>query len=324
MSTYKQFLSSDITISPFEVNKSFSFQGGSELTGSNDVAIDRFLGKNTKERNFVSGSWQTTGGFTTQYRYLIYNSVKQLYYSNYTFTSSSEGDTYNASGYYLNTLETDLYFERFFPTSSDLFIGVVTIPSKLYGNRIQPKSFRLVSGSDNVITDDGEGNLLVGGLDICGNIFYNQGLAILTSNGTRVPKPDAVYGAAVFGESDYGLRINDPNLVENFMTTDHITCSFSSSFDILETQYKCTIGANDFNYSFNPSLLDSSVRGNNQILNSGSALYSNFATSSDFSPFVTTVGLYNDNQDLVAVGKLAQPLPTSKTTDTTIFINIDR
>jgi hypothetical protein len=36
------------------------------------------------------------------------------------------------------------------------------------------------------------------------------------------------------------------------------------------------------------------------------------------------VGLYDEAQNLLAVGKLAQPLPTSPTTDTTILINLDR
>ena len=47
-------------------------------------------------------------------------------------------------------------------------------------------------------------------------------------------------------------------------------------------------------------------------------------TGSYFEPYVTTVGLYNENQQLLAVGKLSQPLPLSSTTDTTILINIDR
>ena len=49
-----------------------------------------------------------------------------------------------------------------------------------------------------------------------------------------------------------------------------------------------------------------------------------FATGSYFSPYVTTVGMYNDDHELLAVGKLSQPLPTSQTTDTTILVNIDR
>jgi hypothetical protein len=49
-----------------------------------------------------------------------------------------------------------------------------------------------------------------------------------------------------------------------------------------------------------------------------------FATGSFFSPYITTVGLYNDDFELLAVGKLAKPLQTSRTTDMTILINIDR
>ena len=54
---------------------------------------------------------------------------------------------------------------------------------------------------------------------------------------------------------------------------------------------------------------------------SGSLPY--YATSSYWSPYVTTVGLYDEAQNLLAIGKLSQPLPTSPTTDTTILVNID-
>jgi hypothetical protein len=49
-----------------------------------------------------------------------------------------------------------------------------------------------------------------------------------------------------------------------------------------------------------------------------------YATSSYFDPYITTVGLYNENQDLIAVAKLSQPLPSSRTTDTNIIINLDQ
>jgi hypothetical protein len=49
-----------------------------------------------------------------------------------------------------------------------------------------------------------------------------------------------------------------------------------------------------------------------------------FATGSFFAPYVTTVGLYDGDYNLLAVGKLAKPLPTSRTTDTTILINFDK
>jgi hypothetical protein len=92
------------------------------------------------------------------------------------------------------------------------------------------------------------------------------------------------------------------------------TCSFQSSRTIYETQYKCTIRPEEFNFSLNPSLISGSTEG---------TVY-NFVTGSYFSPYVTTVGFYNEAQELLMVAKLGQPLPTSRTTDTTILVNIDK
>ena len=107
--------------------------------------------------------------------------------------------------------------------------------------------------------------------------------------------------------------------------------SFSSSYKLFETQYQCTINENEFNYSLNPS----SITGSQFPTKfSGSTLdWENtasigkpldFVTSSFFSPYITTVGLYDENYQLLAIGKLAKPLQSSPTTDTTILVNIDR
>ena len=98
-----------------------------------------------------------------------------------------------------------------------------------------------------------------------------------------------------------------------FVTGSNVTCSFSSSYELFETQYKCTIGADEFNYSLNPSIISGSE----------GQLY-DFATGSYFAPYVTTVGLYDESYNLIAVAKLSKPLPTSRTTDTTILINFDK
>ena len=45
MGAYKTLLAQDIIITPFEVNKLFTFYGNNQLIGS-EVGIDRFLGKN--------------------------------------------------------------------------------------------------------------------------------------------------------------------------------------------------------------------------------------------------------------------------------------
>ena len=53
MSVYKSLTTSDVIVTPFKVNKSFSFQGASALTASN-AGIDRFRGKKSTLLHFQS------------------------------------------------------------------------------------------------------------------------------------------------------------------------------------------------------------------------------------------------------------------------------
>ena len=328
MSTYKQFLASDVVVTPFEVNKGFTFQGAAALTGSN-VGIDRYLGKNLQSNPFNLSTSPTTGQITTQYQELVYDSIKQLYYGNYASSGSNyglpavtsslvpgkdtEGDVLvgvtASTGRYVDFFPTTLTFQKYFPISRSAEIGVLSIPAGLFGNYIVPGTFRWTADSGSII-DDGEGNLIYESQNkYCGNIFYQQGVAVITSD---TDPTNEGYGFADYGLAIYGLT--DALIAQNFITSSNITCSFSSSFTIYETQYKCTLRENEFNFSLNPSIISGSTDGTPY----------NFVTSSYFNPYVTTVGLYDDNQNLLAVGKLAQPLPTSPTTDTTILINIDR
>ena len=301
MSAYKQFLTSDVIVTPFEVNKGFSFTK-TQFTDP-DVQIDRFLGQN---KNFETDK-TTTGTTTTEYTALVYNSIKELYYSNFLTSeiggspyssilipgANTAGDVYlgplSSQGRYYNYLQTTLTQSRFFPTGSNQEIAVISIPSRLYGDYIQPGSFVFQDNDNSItLTDDSNGNL-ISGSGVVGNIIYQHGLAIVTQaqlNGT-----------------------NNRYLVDSTI----VTCSFSSSYTIFETQYKATIRESEFNFSQNPTLISSSE----------GDVYS-YVTSSYFQPYVTTIGLYDEAQNLLAVGKLAQPYPLSDTTDTTFYINLDR
>ena len=299
MSTYKPFITSDVVVTPFKVNKSFSFTGESELIASN-VGIDRFIGKNIESTLWVSGS-NPTGQIASYNQELIYSSIKQLYYSNYlrgedgspVMTASFNPDgtitggagTQNPS--YYNYLPNTLDANRSFPTGSNDVIGVVSIPSKMFGEYIRPSSFTLNTPS-NSITDDGQGGLFKSSTKI-GDIIYQHGIAVVTSSSLA--------------------EINE------MITGSNVTCSFESTMTIYESQYKCTLLENEFNYSLNPSIISGSS-------NSGTPL--DFVTGSYFEPYITTVGLYNNAKQLLAIGKLAQPLQSSDVTDTTILVNLDQ
>jgi len=334
MGAYKQFLASDIVVTPFEVNKAFYFEGSSALTASG-VEIDRFLGTNITS-TFNPTTDPTTGQVSTQYQSLIYNSIKELYYTNYL--SSSYGDNVATASLvpgadtagdryvglvqtpnYFNYLQTTLSYPKYFPTASEDIIGVISIPSRLFGDYIQPNSFTFTAPSGS-LRDDGEGNILDETNAIVGNIFYYHGLI------TIVSEQAAGYGFVTYGAAIYGGAAGDNDSILNYITASNITCSFSSSYKIYETQYKCTLRENEFNFSQNPSLSSGSTLISSSMgtfFTPGQYLTDN-VTGSYFSPYVTTVGLYDENQNLLAVGKLSQPLPVSPTTDTTILINLDR
>ena len=324
MAAFKQFNSQDIIVSPLEVNKSFTFTGDGELSASN-ADVNRFLGKNI---NFTASNNNATGfnsGSLILSQSSIYDSIKELYYSNYITSSfgdnavtssvllgsDASGDVLvgnvGSNGRYANYLQSTLTQSRYFPTGSGEEVLVFSIPSKLYGDYIQPESFELYLNSDDwtnvqsLITDDGEGNLLSASINV-GNIFYPHGIAVITQQNWN----------------------NSVDLEQLYLAEDafpSVVVAFSSSYTIYETQYKCTINESEFNFSQNPSIISGSITDN--AITASNKPY-DFATGSYFSPYVTTVGMYNEQHELLAVGKLAQPLPTSQTTDTTILVNIDR
>jgi len=312
MSIFKPFITSDVIVSPFKVNKSFTFTGN-ELTGSN-VQIDRFLGKNITSSLWISNS-NNTGYITSQSSQLVYRSIKELYYSNYiggdngapaAIASFNNDGTITGSAYtpnYYNYLSNTLTASRYFPTGSDEIVTVISIPSNLFGEYLNPGTISITSASLNLY-DDGLGNLISASKKI-GDVIYEHGIIIITNSGT----------------TPYSSTL--PN---NFYSGS-LTCSFESTVTIYETQYKCTIRENEFNFSNNPSLLSGSAAISNGSGSSfpqpGSGKLNDNVTGSYFSPYITTVGLYNNNKELLAVAKLAQPLPVSSVTDTSILINFD-
>ena len=124
-----------------------------------------------------------------------------------------------------------------------------------------------------------------------GNIFYNSGLSAITH-----PK----YYSIISGSTGNGI-IN--------------TLQFQGSHLIYEHEYQCTVQEHEFNTSTNTSALDQTDSNPYKI--------SGFTTSSHFQPYVTTVGLYNQANELLVVGKLGQPIRKSDKTDMTFIVRWD-
>ena len=117
-----------------------------------------------------------------------------------------------------------------------------------------------------------------------GNVFAKQGIAIISSPDYR-----------------YDNIINLP-----------YTASYRSTKTIYEMGVTAKIDSGDFNVSSNLSLTaDDDVT------------FKTFATGSAFAPYITTIGLYDNAGQLLAIGKLAQPIRKRPDVDMNFLIRVD-
>ena len=96
--------------------------------------------------------------------------------------------------------------------------------------------------------------------------------------------------------------------------TGSFTISFKNEHIIHENEIRCLVEESDYNLSYNPTL----VNGN---YSSGSL--KDFATGSAFYTYATTIGLYNDDNQLLAVAKLGKSIMMSPDTDMTFVVKYD-
>jgi hypothetical protein len=317
---YKRLSKSDIIVTPFTANKQWNVLSSS-LSSSN---INVYKG--------VSGSlYDYTTTYDDQYQTLVYKSAEQLYYRNYT-TYVSESNYSSSffvnngliatqslqSGQYWNYPQSTTHEIRQFPTESGATIWTVGIPRDLYGSKIKPGTFLMTSSFDYAVTEDGKGNLYL--LDSSSLLTWDKwdstwDLAdyewdnLPTSSNFSIKRVGNIiypHGMLVF--TTHSLEC------ELFLTHQYgeYDVKFKNEHIIYENTVKCTVRESEFNYTHNPS-----------ISTDTSGSLRDFATGSGFTPYVTTVGLYNDSQELLAVAKMAQPIPLSTNTDTTFLINYD-
>ncbi len=84
---------------------------------------------------------------------------------------------------------------------------------------------------------------------------------------------------------------------------------------IYENEYQCTVDEHEFNDTLNISARKNQTNQDSEL--------KDFITGSLFNPYVTTIGLYNEHQELLVVGKLGQPVRMSNETDTTFIVRWD-
>mgnify|MGYP003662741951 CR=1 FL=1 len=127
-----------------------------------------------------------------------------------------------------------------------------------------------------------------------------------SSNISATFKPDLLVSASIDGVLNHiaSTRFSSGSLT---------AATFQNQTEINSTLIFCRAGVNDFNYSSNPTFTDA----NGQIV----VLTPNTAEKA-FS-FITTIGLYDASDRLLAVAKLSRPVEKNDTRDLTFRIRLD-
>ena len=153
----------------------------------------------------------------------------------------------------------------------------------------------------------------------CGLIFYQAGIAVLTgslfSDEATKPGHGLLAAAAEMNSSTNFIdtMITDSSIDDMNEAFRHRlqNIQFNNTTELNSTVYFCRANHNEFNYSSNPTYLENSrIRVKTQ------------ATDDPVS-YITTVGLYNDRNELLATAKLSEALKKTPSQEFTIRARLD-
>ena len=153
----------------------------------------------------------------------------------------------------------------------------------------------------------GSENTMITNTNNVGNVFYEHGMIVLSD-----PRPK--YGTKqykMFNDRVYNYISGntEPGLLSKFYL------EYNSTVTLYEHEYVCKLKEDEFNFTSNPT-----IRRNNDP---NSTLPKEFVSNPSFSPYITTIGLYNQYGQLLAVGKLGTPIKKRDNIDLAIIVKFD-
>ena len=164
-----------------------------------------------------------------------------------------------------------------------------------------------------------------------GLMFYQQGIAVFDLK--KILNGEGVISGSISCVGDHATTPISASLIPGFVTSasidqilDHISetrfgsgsntvMTFQNNTKINSTLYFCRATADEFNFSTNPSYTN--TEGRIRVIDTGQEdIEKSFA-------FVSTVGLYDANEELLAVAKLSRPVEKNDEKDLTFRVRLD-
>ena len=165
-------------------------------------------------------------------------------------------------------------------------------------------------------------------VDKVGLIFYQAGVAIIDPgifhDDAGLTASPLQHGFLKNDSAKFDLHMNSASkLIDQMFVSSSVkdicdsirhrvyNISFNNTTELNSTVYFCRAHHNEFNYSTNPTYLN-----NSQIF------IKNEHSDSPIS-YITTVGLYSADNELLAVAKLSEPLRKDPTNELTLRVRLD-
>ena len=138
-----------------------------------------------------------------------------------------------------------------------------------------------------------------------GLLYYQAGIAVLTAS------VDLFSGSATAWDPSLWATTTEISGVANNVREVWENDDLNNTTELNSTIYFCRVNNNEYNYSSNPTYLDSSKITTKNVSSDPSVAY------------ITTVGLYSADNELLAVAKLSEPLRKDQTNELTLRVRLD-
>ena len=241
---------------------------------------------------------------------IIYGQYRNLVYGTETENFSFDGGTTTAQQIYIINIARSRYKQSLQPGSLNLTLSSGSATIKLTDDSNTTSLTRFI-GENRVyyIISGSNGNAYTASAATTpyyGIMLPDLGFIVLDASGSLSPYIQA---------ANLSTATTQSNQIKLF---NAISSSVSASFQLqsnetVSSRYFFTrVKNSDFNYTTNPSIIDAN----------GNLLFATLINNPQ--TFITTVGMYNDNNELLAVAKLSKPLVKDFTKEALIRIKIGR
>jgi len=308
-----QFFTSSVQFAGSSGNFYLSvYQTGSSLSDSIpqfEIAYGNSTGLGGSYYNSAVATNTPTLSIYGQYRALILEDETK------SFTFGTENNIHTATDFWALSIERARYKESLFPGSLNLVLSGSGYTKKLYltdnSKDVTVNTFvgssrvyQLISGSNGTsgtLSNSG----MVDGLGSYGLVFPELGTILLN--------PQAISQSI---HVDAIRTANSANGASNKILFDSIKAGEDFKLNSQETitsDYIFTRARNsEFNYTQNPTFISGST---------GEVIFDNFINNPQ--TYITTIGMYNDSNELLAVAKLSRPLIKDFTKEALVRVKLD-